>query len=344
VDTLTADPPPAAATEPPTTPGPTAASPEQPTPATATAPQGHGCARCGSPLAAGQDWCLQCGAGAPGSLGTPSWRSAGAILGAALVLALGAAAAGYAALSKSPPRARVLTTTVAAVPAATPPAATAPLGTPSTISPLSTVKPPKIPLKAITPKAITPPSTPSTGANGTSTTKTPSTATGGASGEPSGPSAIVLDTNAASTYNPYAYPATGFGDPSLAIDGDGSTGWTAQVDPATAPKMAEGLLIDLKSPQKLSALKLITTTPGLTIQLYGANGQTPPTSITDPAWVQLSHSMVVSKRHRRITLRESKRAFRFVTLWISRVPAASVGTPQAPGHVTVNELELFPAA
>jgi hypothetical protein len=52
---------------------------------------------------------------------------------------------------------------------------------------------------------------------------------------------------------------------------------------------------------------------------------------------------VLKKRHQRITLRESQRAFRFVTLWISRAPAASVGTPQAPGHVSVNELELFPA-
>ena len=64
----------------------------------------------------------------------------------------------------------------------------------------------------------------------------------------------MLDTNAASTYNPYNYPASGFGDPSLAIDGDTSTAWTAQVNPATAPKMAEGLLIDLKAKQKISAI------------------------------------------------------------------------------------------
>ena len=50
----------------------------------------------------GQDWCLQCGAGAPGSLdaGGPSWRSAAVILTATAVLVLGAAAAAYAALNK----------------------------------------------------------------------------------------------------------------------------------------------------------------------------------------------------------------------------------------------------
>ena len=31
------------------------------------------------------------------------------------------------------------------------------------------------------------------------------------------------------------------------------------------------------------------------------------------------------------------------TLWISRAPASAVGTPQAPGHVSVAELELLPA-
>jgi hypothetical protein len=155
--------------------------------------------------------------------------------------------------------------------------------------------------------------------------------------------ALTLDTNAASTYNPYKYPATNFGDPSLAIDGDTSTGWTAQIDPPTAPKLAEGLLVDLNSAQKLASLVLVTSTPGMTVQVYGAGGSTVPASITDKAWVALSRSIVVPKRHLQIKLRESTRAFRFVTLWISRAPASSIGTAQAPGHVTVNELELFPA-
>src|SRR6202035_3646992 len=134
-----------------------------------------------------------------------------------------------------------------------------------------------------------------------------------AAGE-SQPGAILLDTTAAQTYNPYAYPATIFGDPSLTIDGDTTTGWTAQVDPAVAPKMAEGLVIDLKSPRKLSALALITTTPGMTIQVYGANGSTLPTSITAPAWVKLSGNLVEKSKHRRLTLRKPKQAFRWVTL------------------------------
>jgi hypothetical protein len=314
------------------------------------------CAKCGAVMADDQDWCLQCGAGAPGSLGTPSWRSAAAILGATVLLVLIAAAAAYAALSKSG-NSQASSTTVARV---APPAASAPITpspTPTTPPPgtlgttptpkasIPPVKTPKIPLTAVVPKATPTTTTPSSSSGtGTSTATTPSTpATGGANSEESAPTAILLDTDAASTYNPYSYPASGFGDPSLAIDGDSTTAWTAKLDSATAPKMAQGLLIDLKTKQKLAAVGLITSTPGMTVQVYGANTQTAPSSITDPAWVALSRSLTVKKKRTHIKLRDSKQTFTFVTLWISRAPEASIGTPEAPGHVDVNELELFPA-
>jgi hypothetical protein len=329
----------------------------------AAQPVERSCAKCGAPMAPGQDWCLQCGAGAPGSLGgsSPVWRSTTAILGATAILILGAAVAAYAALNKTTHKPRTVTTTVAQVTApppvtgtpstpVTPPRNLGSTGTPAKPSlPLGTVKPPKIPLTAVTPKSSgikTSAPTVSPTVNTTPTTTTPSTpASGGTTpSEESQPAALLLDTNAASTYNPYNYPASNFGDPSLAIDGDSTTGWTALVDPATAPKMAEGLLIDLKSPQKLSAVVLDTSTPGMTVQVYGANAHTVPTSITDPAWVPLSHSLTDKKKHLRIKLRNSSKAFTFLTLWISRAPAASIGTEQAPGHVNINELELFPAS
>jgi hypothetical protein len=298
-------------------------------------------------MSASQDWCLQCGAGAPGSLGTraPLWRSGAGIFVATAILALAAAAAGYAALSKG--KTVAVTRTVALLtppPAVTPgttavptPAVPKGLGTPTTVkpvAPLPTTTPPKIPLTAGTPKGGTT-STPAA-TTPSSTTTTPSSGSG-----QSQPQAIELDTNAAQTYNPYAYPAAGFGDPSLSIDGETATGWTAQIDPAVAPKMAEGLAIDLKSARKISAVALVTSTPGMTVQVYGTAAQTLPASITDPAWVKLSGSLPVKSKHMRIKLKSAK-AVRFVTLWISKAPASSVGTPQAPGRVSVNELELFP--
>jgi hypothetical protein len=105
--------------------------------------------------------------------------------------------------------------------------------------------------------------------------------------------------------------------------------------------MAEGLAIDLKTAQKAGSVKLITSTPGMTVQVYGANGPTLPASITDPAWVALSPSLNAKKRRTKIKLRDSTKAFRFVALWISRAPQSSIGTPSTPGRVSVNELELF---
>ncbi len=323
------------------------------------------CAKCGAPLAAGQDWCLKCGAGGPDSLSSraPTWRSAAVVLTTLAILVAGAATAAYAALSKddakAPPSTTVAqvpvtpaaTTPVTPLPAETGATATAKIGTPTTIAPSTSAKPPKIPLSASTPlPATTTPAVPVTPKTGLGTPTT--TKSGGSNGAPVGeahPEALLLDTNAASTYNPYNYATSNFGDPSLAIDGDRSTGWTAIVEPTVAPKMAEGIVIDLNTPRKLSALALTTTTPGMTVQVYGANGEAPPTSITDPAWASLSPSLVEKKKHARIKFggttaagqAAAKLAYRFLVLWISQAPASAVGTPAAPGHVSVNELELF---
>lgn len=300
-------------------------------------------------MAPGQDWCLQCGAGMRAAAGEPGWRSGAAILVIAGVLLLGAAAAGYAALSKGSRKAPVVTQTVAqAPPAAVAPATALPgaTATPGALPKLKVAKPPKIPLTASTTKVTIPTTvapttttTPTTKSN-TGSGETETNTTGGASGEGS-TKAILLDTNAASTYNPYGYPESNFGDPSLAIDENESTGWTAKVEAATAPRLAEGLLIDVKSARRIASLKLLTTTPGMTVQVYGSAAATVPASITDKAWVPLSRSTKDKQKSLRIGLRESTKAFRWITLWVSRAPASS--TPEKPGRVTVNELELFAA-
>lgn len=315
------------------------------------APAERKCANCGQPLAAGQEWCLQCGTAAPGALTArgPGWRSAAAILGATAILVLAAAAAAYAALTQ-PSTPGQVTQTVAQAPAAPAPAtpavppATPPPVTPTTPPaatplPVPASKPPKIPLTAATPKAL--PTTPKT----TSTTKAPATTPTKSTPSEAKPQqpAILLDTNAASTYNPSHLPEASFGDPSLAIDGETSTGWTAVVEPATAPNMAVGLLIDLKDTQRLAAAEVITATPGLTAAVYGSSAAAAPPTITSPEWTALSKAAVLKQRHTRISLAHATSAFRFVVLWISKAPAAAVGTPQAPGRVSINELELFAA-
>jgi hypothetical protein len=291
---------------------------------------------------------------------TPTWRSAAVILTTLVLLVAGAVGAAYAALNKGSSKPAVTTvaqvpapaTTAPSTPATTlPPAATpttrAKIGVPTTIKPAT---PPKIPLASPTPTPSIPAVTPTGAGGSTPTASTPKATNPSTPVGEAHPEALLLDTNAAATYNPYNYSAANFGDPSLAIDGDSSTGWTALVEPSVAPKMAEGLVIDLNTPRKLSAAGLSTTTPGMTAQIYGANGEAPPTSITDPAWIALTPAIVAKKKHARIKFGGStaaaqaaaKKAYRFIVLWISQAPASAVGTPAAPGHVSVNEFELFP--
>jgi hypothetical protein len=339
-------------------PGAQNGAPAEPPAASAPVPSAHGCKRCGAELAAGQDWCLQCGAGAPGSLGMPSWRPAATVFAIVAALVLGAAAAAVAALSNGSAKAPAVTTTVAAAPTASTPATTGAATVPGTSGatpeaksqlPSGTVTPPKIPLTASTPKASetaatttpssqTTASTPTTGTTPTS----PSGASGEKANEESQQAAILLDPDAATTYDPYEYPASEFSGPNLAIDDDPSTAWTAEVNPATAPKMAEGLLIDLKDKQKVAVLELITSTPGMIVQVYGAKGQPAPSSITDPRWTPLSAPKLIKKKRTRLALRDPKKQFTYVTLWISKAPTSAAGTTTTPAHVAVNEVELFP--
>jgi hypothetical protein len=335
------------------------------------------CSKCGLPLQEGQDWCLQCGTGAPGSLsGGPGWRTGIAILGATALLAVGASVAAYAALTKTKPKPKVAVavvkgvgttvspTTTPTTPGATTPGTTPAPGTPTTVK---ATTPPKIPLQTPTPKstsganneannALFPPET-KTATKTTSTATTPTKTSGesttsteanksseGSETKPStgaeAPSPLLLDTNAASVYNPYVYPAGLFGNPSLAIDGDEKTAWTAQVQPTVAPKMAEGLVLDLKGPHKLGSVAVKTTTTGITVEVYGAVGKALPASISDPAWNRIVGLKVLTKKSTTLKLKTNGKSYRYILLWLAKAPASS--TAAAPGSVSINEFELFP--
>jgi hypothetical protein len=181
------------------------------------------------------------------------------------------------------------------------------------------------------------------GGEGSSSESGSSKGSGSKAGSSNGsepPAPILLDTNAASTYNPNAYPSSLFGDPSLAIDGEASTAWTASLEAASAPKMAVGIVLDLKTAQKLGSATVKTTTTGMTVEMYGANGHNLPASITDPAWKRLHGARVLKKKGVTIKLKTKGAAYRFVSLWITKAPPSS--TPAHPGRVAIDELELFP--
>ena len=383
MNTLLVDPPATHSPEQPTASSNPAAPPEggadgteAPTPA-----QGHVCAHCGTPLQDGQQWCLHCGACEPGSLGErPNLRPLTVLALTAAILAIGAAVAVAAAINEhSAPHSN----TVAVVPATTPttavpatptpaPTATTP-GTGGTTSPhssskgsnllfppSSTTKPPKVTAPTPTPQASgesgssgessgsgsgsqTTPSNTTTTETGTSTTESQKSKEG-SSGKNEQPTPILLDTNAATTYNPYNYPESGFGDPGLAIDGEPTTAWTAQVQAHSFPNMAEGLLIDLREPTKLGSVELRTPTRGMTVQEYAANGAKAPTTITEPGWVLLSGSHKLKKTVTHLKLRTEGHAYRWLVVWLVKAPASAQGTPTAPGHVALSEVALYPPA
>jgi hypothetical protein len=362
-------------------------APTTPAPVPSTPATGSTCARCGGSMAATQEWCLHCGAGAPGALrrGT-GLGSVAVVIAVSVVLVLGAAAAAYAALTEKVPK---TPTTIASTPAVSTPAVQSTpttsiqtIPTPTTSStpsiPSTSSTPPKIPLSTPTPKSsgstqaeANNPLFPAEKTKSNKTGATPATKTTGtnttskeaAEGEKSGaetksgsgtepPNKILLDTDAASTYNPNSYPETSFGDPSLVIDGDSTTSWTAEVQPSLAPQMAVGLLIDMKNAQRVAKLNLITSSLGLNFEVYGArattqsaSGATAPAAITDPAWVKLSGVRTAKKKSTKIKLREGSKSFRFVVLWIIKAPAPAIGTPTQPGAISVSEVSLFsPAA
>ena len=329
------------------------------------------CKSCGAQLAPGQEWCLQCGAGVPGSLaGEADWRPLAVLAVAGAILLAGAGTAAYAALNQQPskPPTHVLIAQVPASTATTPPTGSTPstpgatptpspttpgasgaFGTTthgsSTGLPPSTIKPPKLPAVVPTPRnSLTTPSTntPSTPApaettptstSPTSSTTTPSSQT---------PNPILLDTDAASTYNPSGYSASYFGEPGLAIDGEPGTSWTAQVEPKVAPLMAAGLALDMKRPHRLGSLEVITPTPGVTVEVFGANGSKLPETITDPAWKKLKGSHTITKKTATIKLGTGGKAYRFLLLWLTKAPAGS--TPTAPGQVSIGEVVPYPPA
>ncbi len=340
--------------------------------ASATDALSPNCANCGSPLAVGQDWCLDCGTAVRGRLGGgPGIGSSMGVVGLTLLLVLGAVAAAYAALSsdsnkavKAPPAAVAGATVQATpdigatsgvpgavtgaggtvvsppvtpttgttlpvlprIPAATPTpgaaAGTPPViatGTPTTVKPAVTVKPPVVvaPPKTTKPTVRPPATTPSA--------TTPTTPAG---------QTIVLDTDAATTYNPYSLPATSFTDPAKAIDGSTDTAWTYKLDPATAGKTLVGLTIDMKALQPARAIKVTSLTPGMTVEFYGATGSIAPVSIIAPGWVHLANRRAI-KPSTTIALKTQGKSFRFLLVWITHAPAGVTA-----GTVGISELSV----
>jgi hypothetical protein len=374
------------------------------------------CVGCGAPLAPDQDWCLQCGSGKTTGRSGPGWRSAAAAVGVATVLALGAAAAAYAAfkgepgastppsaVAQTPPATTTTTTTTTTSSATTPAVITPEAGLPAEH------KPPKIPATSSTPQTggttseeggsssneqtgassereqksessegskkatrETEEQTCSSSSTGeseastqeaselegeTSSAQTTGTETQAEEAEEaedeesctseagkngSKPAPIQLSARDASSYDPNAYPETGYVGPELAVDGNASTAWTAAPAPEIAPKVQAGLLIDLTRERQIAKVALISRTLGMTVAIYGTTQRTAPKSVESKGWVKLSGVHLVEQRSSTIKLERTPR-IRQLLVWVLRAPEVE---PQVEGEAVeesaaINELALY---
>jgi hypothetical protein len=298
------------------------------------------CANCGSPMEGDQDWCLNCGTAASGSLGQrPGWRAASTVIAITAVLVLGAIAASYAAITsndgeKPAPAPAAQQQAQATPPAATPPAASTPTqstptqSTPSTSTTLPKVKTPKTTPSAaapVTPTHSTPttptpttstPATSTPSQTNTNTTTTPTTT----NAQPTGPQPIELAGDAGKAYDPYGKAsATGVAD--RAIDGDSSTSWYADLKDPTQAGL--GYAIDLGKLQGIREIDLETTTPGFRIEIYATDETELPPDILDTRWSHITNVSNVGTKDdgkQKIVLGAGTTKYRNLLLWFTKPP------------------------
>jgi hypothetical protein len=318
--------------------------PEAPTEQPPSKPEAvRTCANCGSPMEADQDWCLNCGTAASGSLGRrPGWRAASTVIALTAVLVLGAIAASYAAITsndgKKPAAAapaaqqQAAATPPAATPTATtPPAASTPTqSTPTQSTPSTSTTLPKVTTPKSTPPASAPVipthSTPTTSTPTTSTpvTSTPTTSTPTTSTPttttPAGPQPIQLAGDAGKAYDPYGR-SKATGEAERAIDGDSSTSWYVDLNDPT--KAGLGYAIDLGKLQGIREIDLETTTPGFRIEVYATDETELPPDILDTRWSHITNVSNVGTKDdgkQKIVLGAGTTKYRNLLLWFTKPP------------------------
>ncbi|HEV3002159.1 MAG TPA: hypothetical protein VGW75_15565 [Solirubrobacteraceae bacterium] len=307
------------------------------------------CVTCAALLAEGQDWCLECGTAQPGRIGDrPGRRAALTVLAAVAVLALGAAAAAYAALSSDPePRTVAQAPPPAAVPAAPPapaPATPAPADeTPSVPAPTDDAGDGKAPAGGSgAGDDATAGSSGDTGSGTGSGTSGGSSSSGSGSGTSAGTDTgtgagtatgtedeateqdkpvsrvIALAPDAASTFDPQNRAAGLTGDPAEAIDGRAKTAWEAPV--GTDGKVNVGLLISLEKAQAIDKVRLQTGTPGFSVELYATKLGTAPDNSPGATkyWSKLDTTRDFGTDEK---LSAGGEKYRHVLLWFTDQPA-----------------------
>ncbi|MCW2967106.1 MAG: hypothetical protein JWM71_878, partial [Solirubrobacteraceae bacterium] len=190
--------------------------------------------------------------------------------------------------------------------------------------------PPKsTPTPAPTPP-VTPPATPAT-------PTTPSTPPA------TGHQPLDLGVDIASVYDPY-HASVDQTDPSDSYDQNKKTVFT--VTTKTAKEMGIGLDFDLQGQKKVQRIYVRTTTPGFTIEVYGAKGTQPP-DILDTRWHHLASAKQAGTTKGKNGLEQitfPAGSYRHIVLWLTTPPPpgkADAGEPAGTSTVGISEVRIL---
>jgi serine/threonine-protein kinase len=157
--------------------------------------------------------------------------------------------------------------------------------------------------------------------------------TAGGGGGNSALAAVGLQSDAAQDYDPLGDAAEHADQTSFAIDGNPATVWTTEsYTTADLQKAGVGLVLDAAPGDVFRQLRIRTTTPGFSAEVY-ASADKLPASVPDPGWKQVATIDSASSRQT-VDLDTAGQRSRYILLWITRLP---------PGgdKVEISELTLY---
>ncbi len=158
--------------------------------------------------------------------------------------------------------------------------------------------------------------------------------TGGArAGTPPGLTAVSLGQDAAQDYDPLGddkkeHPE----EASSVLDRNDATAWSTETYKSNVlTKAGVGIYLDAAPGVAARAMRVRTSTPGFTAEVYAADSG-PPAAID--GWQKVAGAQTISRASQTIDLDTAGEPFRYYLLWITKLPPGQ-------GVVKISELYLF---